>query len=91
MQHSDGPFADGDPFPSSAIQFSDDRFCSKLSLLDDYYNDNDDPTTPLLPFLPKWAIATFERTKHKQELKRSPIPWPISRSHIEYSQCLCHG
>nr|KUM51112.1 hypothetical protein ABT39_MTgene958 [Picea glauca] len=26
-------FADGDSFPSSAIQFSDDRFCSKLSLI----------------------------------------------------------
>jgi hypothetical protein len=60
VQHSDGPSVDGDPSPSNDIQFSDDRFCSKLSMLDDDDDDDDDdPTTSLLPSFPKWAIATL--------------------------------
>jgi hypothetical protein len=51
VQHGDGPSIDGDPSPSSDIQFNDNKFCSKLPVLDD--DDDDDPTTSLLPSFPK--------------------------------------
>jgi hypothetical protein len=58
VQHSDGPFVDGDPSPSSDIQINDDRFCSKLPMVDDDDDDND-LTTSLFPSLPMWVIATL--------------------------------
>jgi hypothetical protein len=49
-----GPFPNGNPSPSSNIQFDVDKFYSELLVLDD-----DDTTTSLLPYFFKWDIANI--------------------------------